>query len=190
MIRAFLALPLPDALRDRLENLALDLGDGRPVAWENFHVTLAFLGELPGPDLEDAAWELERLRAPSPTVALEGLGVFGGRRPRSVHALIRPDPALKTLRRAVRDALRRGGLDLPRERFTPHVTLARFSSRAPAGESMARWLSRHAAFSAAPVSPKTAVLYRSWLGEGGPRYEALMETPLGDAAAPPDARFP
>ncbi|MEO1689425.1 MAG: 2'-5' RNA ligase family protein, partial [Pseudomonadota bacterium] len=92
MIRAFLALPLPDALRDRLEDVALDLGEGRPVAWENFHVTLAFLGELPGPALEDAAWELDGLDAPAPRLVLDGLGVFGAQRPRSAHAVVRPDP--------------------------------------------------------------------------------------------------
>lgn len=178
MIRAFVALPLPDALRDRLEDLALDLDEGRPTAWENFHITLAFLGERRPELLEDVAVELEGLHERAPLVTLRGTGAFGGERPRSAHAEVAPEPSLAALRDAVRRACRRGGLDLPRERFTPHVTLARFSTRAPAGPRLPAWLARHAGFSAAPFAPEAAILYRSDLGPNGPIYRELLEIPL------------
>ncbi|MEO1688305.1 MAG: hypothetical protein AAFU61_10405, partial [Pseudomonadota bacterium] len=93
--------------------------------------------------------------------------------------------AARTLRaedaQTVEDEPRRRILERGAGQF-PHVTLARFSARAPAGEGLARWLARHAAFSAAPSEAPQAVLYRSRLGESGPHYDALMEIPL---AAPP-----
>ena len=94
MIRAFIALLPPDDLRDRLEDLALDLDEGRPTAWENLHLTLAFLGEQRPELLEDVAVELESLAPPAPTVALRGVGAFGGGRPRSAHVEVQADPAL------------------------------------------------------------------------------------------------
>lgn len=178
MIRAFVALPLPEPLADRLDDLAWDMGEGRPSDPETFHLTLAFLGEQRPEMLEDVAVELERLRAPSPPVTLRGLGVFGGGRPRSAHAEVVPDPALSGLRDAVRRACRRGGLDLPHARFTPHVTLVRFSARAPAGEGLARWLSRHAGFAAETFHPSAARLMRSDLGPEGPTHTELMAIPL------------
>ncbi|MEM6744583.1 MAG: RNA 2',3'-cyclic phosphodiesterase [Pseudomonadota bacterium] len=184
MIRAFVAIPMPDRVRDRLDDLAHELDEGRAPAWETFHLTLAFLGELSGGALEDVAWELDRLRAEAPQVALKGLGVFGGARPRSAHAVARPEPRLSALREAVRRAARAGGLELPRERFTPHVTVARFSARAPAGAGLARWLEREKAFETAPFAPREAVLYRSWRGAQGAAHEPLMDVPLSAEIAP------
>lgn len=179
MIRSFVALRPPEAVRDRLEDLALDLPEGRPVAWENLHLTLAFLGERTAPALADAADELSRMAAPAPEIGIAGLGVFGAARPRSAHAAVRPDPALSALRDAVRRAVRRGGIELPRERFVPHVTLVRFGPRTPAGEGLARWLARHAAFACAPFTAAEAVLMRSDLGPEGPTYTELATLPLG-----------
>lgn len=181
MIRAFLALFPPDPLRDRLEDLAGDLDEGRPVDWENLHLTLSFIGEVRPEALEDAAVELEQLVEPSAWVEVDGLGVFGGGKPRSAHALVRPNAALSSLRDSMRRACRRGGLELPKERFTPHITLARFSARRPAGEDLGRWLSRHIGFRAEPFAPGAAWLMRSDLGPDGPTYTDLLEIPL----APP-----
>ena len=62
-IRAFVALIPPPPQLDRLEALGLDIGCGRPVPWEDLHVTLAFLGEHDRHVLEDVAAELDRIRA-------------------------------------------------------------------------------------------------------------------------------
>ncbi|WP_339950528.1 RNA 2',3'-cyclic phosphodiesterase [uncultured Albimonas sp.] len=179
MIRAFVALPMPDSLRDRLEELGDDIEEGRPTDPENLHLTLAFLGEQRPELLEDVAVELERLSPPAPTLALRGVGVFGGGRPRSAHVMAAADSTLSALRDSVRRACRRGGLELPHARFTPHVTVARFSTRAPAGEGLARWLARNAGFAAEPFQPDAAALYRSDLGPAGPIYRELLEIPLG-----------
>ncbi len=178
MIRAFIALLPPEPLRDRLEDLAYDLEEGRAVAWENLHLTLAFLGDARPETLEDVAVELEALRETSPEVALRGVDVFGAARPRSAHALAAPTPALSRLRNAMRRACRAGGLELPHERFTPHVTLARFSTRTPAGARLHPWLQKHAAFAAEPFAPAEAWLMRSDLTQDGPNYSELMPIPL------------
>ena len=111
MIRAFCAIRPPEAACDRLEDLALRLDEGRAVPWENLHLTLGFLGEAPAPEMEDVALELERVAAEAPEVAIEGVGVFGGRVPRSAHARVRPDARLSRLAAQVRRAARRGGRD-------------------------------------------------------------------------------
>ena len=178
MLRAFVAIRPPDAVCDALEALALRLDEGRPTRWENLHLTLAFLGEAPAGAMEDVALELEAIEAEAPEIVFEGVGVFGGREPRSAHARIRPDPALSALAKAVRRAARRGGMELPAERFTPHVTVARLGARDPAGEGLARWLEREKGFRADPFRPAAFGLWRSELRAGGPLYTEMMRLPL------------
>ena len=55
MIRAFVAIRPPEDIVDALEEVQADLAAGRPVAPENLHITLVFLGEHPAPQLEDLA---------------------------------------------------------------------------------------------------------------------------------------
>ena len=178
MIRAFCAIRPPEAACDRLEDLALRLDEGRAVPWENLHLTLGFLGEAPAPEMEDVALELERVAAEAPEVAIEGVGVFGGRVPRSAHARVRPDARLSRLAAQVRRAARRGGRELPRERFVPHVTVARFTGRAPAGARLARWLEREKGFACAPFRAARFGLWRSELTASGPIYTEVMAVPL------------
>lgn len=179
MIRAFVAIRPPDAACDRLEDLGLALDEGRPTPWENLHLTLAFLGELPAPALEDVAVELAGIGAAAPEVTLEGVGVFGGARPRSAHARVRRDATLSALNAAVRRAARRGGAELAHERFVPHVTVARFGRSRPAGEGLVRWLSGEAGFAVAPFRAARFGLWRSEPTAGGPIYTELMEVALG-----------
>ena len=58
-------------------------------------------------------------------LALSGLELFGGRRP-AVLAVAATGDGLAPLHAKVMRLAREAGLALPRERFRPHVTIARF----------------------------------------------------------------
>jgi 2'-5' RNA ligase len=72
-MRAFLALPLPDTICDALERLQESIPGGNLIPPENFHLTLAFLGEQPEHALEDLHFSLEAFRATAFGVHLKGL---------------------------------------------------------------------------------------------------------------------
>lgn len=91
MIRAFVAIALPQEVRIELQILGIGLGLPDPVPPENLHLTLAFLGERPEPVLEDVHAGLAQLRAPAFDLALAGLDMFGGAKPRTVHAGVRDE---------------------------------------------------------------------------------------------------
>lgn len=181
MIRAFVALALPATLRDALEELQADLETGRAVEPENLHLTLAFLGEHPAPVLEDVHDELEAIRlAPFP-LRIDGLGVFGGRKPRVLFADIAAEPGLTALHRKVLGAARAAGLEPGRAKFRPHVTLARFGGDALTGEEAAaldRFLQAHVDFAAAPFQVTDFRLFRSTLTRRGPVYDEMARYPL------------
>lgn len=175
MIRAFVAIPLPDGHADALERLQERLPLGRTVPPENFHVTLAFLDDQPEDVLEEVHHALADIAVPGAQVAIGPPATFGRKEPTTVIAEVAPDAALSRLRERVRGAARAAGLDLPRERFRPHVTLARIGRR-PAPDDIARlrdWLQAQAGFSLPPVPVNEIVLYRSTLTRSGALHDPL-----------------
>ncbi len=190
MIRAFVGVPLPRAAADALEAAQAGIPAGRIVPHDNFHVTLAFLGEQPRTVLEDAHDALDGIRLPGFMLRIEGLGMFGAARPRVLFAEVAAEPGLAQLRRKVLRAVHEAGIDLPRERFHPHITLARFGDglRGKDVAEMQAFVARRIGVRAGPFPVESFVLYRSHLGRAGPTYEALAEYPLTGPAGAEDQR--
>ena len=76
---------------------------------ENLHLTIAFLGDQSEARLEDLHVELENRSLNGVPVEFDGLGAFGGGKPRLVFAAVTPHPALLSLRRTVLGCARRAG---------------------------------------------------------------------------------
>ena len=181
MIRAFVAIALPDSVIRSLKAAQAGLPAGRPVAPENFHLTVAFLGEHPEPVIEDVHLALDGIRAPGFTLTLSGTGLFGVQRPRVLYAQVQPEPALDGLREKVLQAARGAGLRLPRTRYSPHVTLARFNAglRGDEAQETRDFAARRMGLDAGPVEVGEFLLIRSTLGRNGPVYQELAAYPLG-----------
>ena len=179
-MRAFVAIALPDPVRDALEVLQHDLPAGRPVPEENLHLTLAFLGDQPEWLLAEGHQALAAIRAPAFPLELAGVDSFGGPHPRGVFATVAACAPLAALERRVTGALRRAGLDFPRQRFRPHVTLARFSGALPAHAlpRVAEFLGRNARFRSEVFVVEHFALYRSTLSRAGAEYDALARYAL------------
>ena len=184
MIRAFVGIPLPAEAAEALEAAQAGIPAGRVVPHENFHVTIAFLGEQPRPVLEDAHDALEGVRVPGFSLRIEGLGMFGGARPRVLFAEVAAEPGLAQLRRKVLRAVHEAGIELGRERFHPHVTLARFRDglRGDDASEMQAFVARRIGLRAGPFPVESFALFRSHLGRAGPTYEVLAEYALAAPA--------
>ena len=181
MIRAFLALPLPEPVRQQLNLLSFLLPLPRRLPVENLHLTLVFLGEQPRDVLEDLHHALEGLRLPPFALQLRGVESFGSGAPRSVHAGVAPSEPLAALQRKLETAARRAGVALERRRFAPHVTLARLDPARMAPGDLDRLrgaMVENAGFSAGPFTVEAFALYRSHLGRGAAHYEELARYPL------------
>ncbi|WP_084299586.1 RNA 2',3'-cyclic phosphodiesterase [Leisingera caerulea] len=178
-MRAFLGLPLPDAALDALERVQEGLTVGRHVPAENMHLTLAFLDDQPEAALQALHQLLAEISTPPLTLSFRGLDTFGGKLPRVLAAEVQKTPELTQLRSRVRSACRDAGMDLSRERFRPHVTLARFPRHLEAGqvEKIARFLAEAAGFRL-DCEAESFALYQSTLAPDGARYDVLAEYPL------------
>lgn len=178
MIRAFVALPLPDPLRHRLTIVQHSMRLQRPIPAENFHITLAFLGDQPEHVLEEFHVLLASKRLPMPRLQLDGLGVFGGNAPRNLHACLAKDPRLSALQSRVTLLARQAGISVPSRKFIPHISLARFGIGDVSPHSLAAGIASVGAVTSDEYCPEALVLYRSTLLAKGPVYDPLAEYPL------------
>ncbi|MDO6583968.1 RNA 2',3'-cyclic phosphodiesterase [Salipiger sp. 1_MG-2023] len=179
-MRCFLALPVPDALIPPLLAVQEAIPVGRAVPEENLHLTLAFLDEQP----DYALAELDAALAPvlpGCALALDGLVSFGGRRVKLLAAGVVPEPGLVALRATVLAAVRAAGIELPRERFRPHITLIRFGAglRESDRARLEAGVAQVAGLRSAPEPACALRLVGSVLTPGGAIYETLAEWPLG-----------
>lgn len=180
--RLFLVIPLEDDARATLFwELKSALGEteipGRTTAPENWHLTLAFIGETTKADTEKLILELARAELGGPfALKLDQLGVFpepGGARVFWVGASEESATAQALSMRA-REALRRAGIGFDEKPFVAHLTLSRLKET----ESVARLLDRRVQVE---LEVERIVLYSSQAakGKGGPpRYVEIAAFPL------------
>jgi 2'-5' RNA ligase len=180
MIRLFVALELPEAVRTGLSLLQGGVPGARWASDEQLHLTLRFIGEVDGNVANDIDDALAGIRAPAFTLELAGVGEFGGKNPRALWAGVRGSDALLHLQRKVEAALQRLGLPAEERKFSPHVTLARL--RASPREKVVQFLTHHALFASGPFEVKQFVLFSSYLGSGGSVYHAERTYPLTRAS--------
>ncbi|WP_168199095.1 RNA 2',3'-cyclic phosphodiesterase [Pseudorhodobacter turbinis] len=178
-MRTFVALDVPEDLKSQLAVQQFLLPIPRKVARDQFHITLAFMGDLPDAALEALDEGLTALRMRTFELSLSGFGLFGKARPNAVWAAVAPSKPLSRLHAKVARAGRLAGAKIPARNFTPHITLGRF---APMGMEEAAPLERAviagAGFRAGPWEVAEMLLYHSTLTADGPRYDVLARYPL------------
>jgi len=176
--RLFAALDLPAPVRDALgafgRAAAADDFALRAVRDDALHVTLAFLGHRALDDIEPACEAVRAVAAPVPDLALGEVLWLAPRRPHVLTVeVVDGTGALFALQERVVAALVDAvGYEPDRRRFRPHVTVARVRHGAAP---------RRTGLPAAPEAAfagEALTLYRSWLGGGPARYEALEQVGL------------
>lgn len=180
-MRCFLALDLPEALRDEVSDLQMHLRVGRLVPEENLHLTLAFLDDQPEAILQDLNEALCEIEMPVFKVALQGLELFGGKKPRLLYLQADGGQPLRELHRVIRRAAQDVGIDLARERFRPHVTLARFGRymREDEAAKLGHFLETHADVDFGSFEVAQFCLFGSTLHPDGAEHEVLAQYALG-----------
>ena len=177
-MRLFVALwPPPDAvaeLRAAVSGLQQEHPALRWTAPEQWHLTLAFLGEVPDERRADLEPRLARAatRHPPLTLRFAGGGRFGDR---VLYTRADGDrEPLTRLAQSVAAAARRSRLPVDDRPYRPHLTLA----RSRGGEDLRPLVARLAAFEGAAWSADRVDLVESRLGGGPARYVAVASWPL------------
>ena len=129
-MRSFIALEPPALLQEDVAALARQLKAsvrGRFTPRENYHVTLAFLGDVTERELADAMLVLDEAASRFDPVELapDGLGKFGRANDATLWLGFMQEPALMELAAFVRTGLDDAGVSFDAKSFLPHLTIAR-----------------------------------------------------------------
>ena len=175
-MRTFIALELSRGLADGTAGLARQLSSvvrGRFSPRENYHLTLAFLGEIGEVQARDAVAVLDAACAGAVPVELrpEGLGHFGRPSDATLWLGIAATPELVALCDRVRSELERAGIPFDDKPFRPHITLAR-RARLPRGPLPELTFPL-------PTEAARVTLFKSTLTQDGPIYKELYTVKLG-----------
>ncbi|HEY4193202.1 MAG TPA: RNA 2',3'-cyclic phosphodiesterase [Mesorhizobium sp.] len=176
MPRLFTALEIP---RDAALSLSLLRGGLPGARWidvENYHLTLRFIGDVEGHVADEIANALDRVRRPSFTMALSGVGAFGQKKPHAIWAGATASPDLTALQGEIDRICHRLGIPADPRKFTPHVTLARLRNSSPI--EVAHYLSARGNFSTVPFRVGRFVLMSSRDSVGGGPYVIEEAWPL------------
>ncbi len=182
-VRAFVAVSVPavKSLLGVLEELRRLGRAVRPVACEEWHVTLKFLGDVPAADVAALAASLRAAVSPVGRAhcTLKGLGVFPTlQRPSVVWAGLSDAGVLNELAARVETACESMGFARDTRPFHPHLTLARIKSRPP--EALSALLHRHEQTNFGAWDVTSVVLFESRLERAGAKYLPLATWPLAE----------
>lgn len=165
-VRLFVAVDLPEPVRQQLTGLGFGLPGAHWVAAEQIHLTLRFIGEVDGAMFREVREGLAGVRSSSFAMQVQGLGYFPPRQqPRVLWAGVAKSEALVLLRNRVEATLVRCGLEPEGRKFAPHITLARL--RDTHLTRLTNFLAGNALFATEPFTVSEFHLYSSQLTAKG-----------------------
>ncbi|NDV61747.1 RNA 2',3'-cyclic phosphodiesterase [Puniceicoccales bacterium CK1056] len=165
--RLFLSIDLPDYVKDSL--LAIQEETLKGFNWvprERFHLTLKFIGDIPGQFQETIEAAIDPIQVRSFLLPIDGLGSFPpmGKAHAVWAGLATGHPHLFQLHKRIEDALFNIGIEPEKRIYHPHITVARVNHAAD--ESVRQFLKRHQNFGAAPFKVDAFHLMQSQEIEG------------------------
>jgi RNA 2',3'-cyclic 3'-phosphodiesterase len=168
MPRLFTGLEIPPDAVAMLTGLRGGLTGARWIDPENYHLTLRFIGDIDNRTAHSVAEMLDRIHRPAFSITLDGVGVFGGRKPHSVFASVASSQPLTALQAEQERLMQMLGLPPDPRKFAPHVTVARLRGVPPA--AVATYIESRGGFYWGPIGISRFVLFSSRSGQGGGPY--------------------
>ncbi|MFZ5447080.1 MAG: RNA 2',3'-cyclic phosphodiesterase [Thermodesulfobacteriota bacterium] len=186
MIRAFLAIDLPDTMRPQLALLIEELKRSRAeVRWvtvNNIHLTMKFFGNVPDKEIDTlalAAREVAQTEVPFQLKATIAGAFPSPKAPRVVWLGLGGDVVpLNRLYYQLEKAFDKLGYPPEGRAFHPHLTLGRVKSPANR-DKLARMLETMPPLDWPPFEVKELILFQSVLSPKGSTYTPLKVIPLG-----------
>jgi len=181
ILRSFIAIELPEAVKSALTILQHDLKKcGADIRWVkpgNIHLTLKFLGDIDEKNIGNIVKQMEGACAAYPffDLAISGIGVFPHlKSPRVLWAGIQSVDILEELHRAIDHGMASLGFKPEGRKFAPHLTLGRFRSL-KGREALIEKIELHKNDQFGLIDVRSILLMRSDLSPAGAQYSRIAE---------------
>jgi len=186
-IRSFLAFEVPRGIKDVIEEIYLagkDLPLGvRWIALHNIHLTVVFLGDVPGEQISPLGKTAGKVCAKHQKFSIRcgELGYFGHRRhPRVLWLGLCGDThRMGRFRDDLQNSLKSFGIITEKRPYKPHLTLGRFKKEARPWPPLDTMISDYANLNDSAHHLVELVLFKSVLTPQGAVYTKLDAWPLG-----------
>lgn len=182
MPRLFVALDLPETLKNTLNAICRGIPGTRWLPPNQLHLTLRFIGDVDDSTFREIKNGLSSNDLPPISCHLSGIGCFPSKgRPRVIWVGVRDEATgLTTLQRQVEKDIRKLRLSPEERPFTPHITLARLKN--PPREAVTDFLSRNADFQGGLFCVTAFHLYSSRLTPRGAIHTLEQSYQLSEVA--------
>jgi len=177
-VRCFISIELDPLTRNRISQLVDNLKFVKGIKWvseENYHITLAFMGQLPVSQVPLVSKALDEISSchSSFELKLQGSGFFPNENnPKVFWIGIQKSRELYSLKRDLDESLKSLNIDFDAKPFSPHLTLGRIK----AGADLSLLPSK-IEFSAS-LTVKEIFFMKSQLFKNGPVYTQIYRTSL------------
>lgn len=178
-IRSFIALPVSKDIANELGDLAAKMSyqdKSNAIKWvnqENYHITLAFLGEQSISELDTFAERLdEQLTQTEFLLNLSHLSPFPETKPKRLAAMVEKNDTIVATHKQVISSLHASGIQFDKRKFIPHLTLGRYRNTR---NTYAGTIPMNVSYEA---YIDEVVLYQSTLTSAGAEYEPIYRFPL------------
>lgn len=178
-IRSFIALPISNETANELGDVAAKMSyqdKSNAVKWvdqENYHITLAFLGEQRESDLEALAEQLDDYLVQNEFLLnLTHISPFPEAKPKLLAAMVDKNEDILSVHKQVISSINSSAIMFDKRKFIPHLTIGRnrhtrnhYAGNIPMNVSYETFIDE-------------VVLYQSNLTSAGAEYEPIYRFPL------------
>jgi 2'-5' RNA ligase len=177
MPRLFIAIDIPERIKDDITATYVALQGARWVDEAHLHLTLRFIGEVPGDVAGRIGNALRTVSGPSFSLAMKSVGFFPPRRePRILWAGVADNEELMRLQARIERSLTSIGIAADGRKFHPHVTVARLNGTS--AHKVAQYVTQHSLFMTEQFSASAFHLYSSFLCKEGAHHEKIASYEL------------
>ncbi len=178
MLRLFTAIDPPAAIKQQLLLLRRSMIGARWQKADQMHITVNFIGEVENSFLPEIKEALASVKAGPLALNFNGVDYFGSKRqPRILFAKIEPNQELKKLNKQINNALLEIDIKTDRQKFKPHVTLARLKQTS--FHSVGQFIQLESLFKTDCFKLDEFHLFSSKLHPQGSQYFIEESFPLG-----------
>ena len=188
MIRSFIAIDIPDDIRDSIGKVSCQIKAGLPgipfrwVAPQNIHLTLRFLGEISQDQITCLIQNTQPVLAKlaNTTITVAGIGAYpSSRRARVIWIGVTSSPALSPLIIALNEKLAACRISDDDKFFSPHLTLCRLRNLSTFDYAKVdSMLSSIRVGSLGSFRVNSIKVYKSDLSPSGPVYTCMYNFPI------------
>ncbi len=177
MPRLFTGLEIPETIAFNLSFMQGGIPGARWIDADHFHLTLRFIGDIGEGMAREVSDALDHADAKPFSLALKGVGFFGGNKPHSLYVGVEDGGELRRLQALHERLCQVLGLPAEGRKFMPHVTLARLKS--PNLRALQHFVELHNLYRSQPFVVDRFVLFNSRPLRGGGPYGIQNAYELG-----------